>query len=190
MGQAKNRGSKEQRIQEATKRKEQSREKHAEILREAIEEMNLPPSTEFCGFVVHFTDTDEFLAGLQSNRDMTHRQISKIPDLAKRYDDYESAAADAAQCKGRTTIAHLFDVGSQYVVAGLEDPNTSESEEAGNAEMEHIFGGEGAIPITDDLIKDLVTHYQWSEQDLIRAKEAGALYSLPRNSLIFPPEFG
>lgn len=52
-------------------------------------------------------------------------------------------------------------------------------------EMTHIFFGVGTLPLSDDLIARLV-HRGWRRVDLERFRNAGAVYSLQRNSIIFP----
>jgi hypothetical protein len=53
--------------------------------------------------------------------------------------------------------------------------------------FDQIFLGQGTEPLTDELIRELVAK-GWQEQELRSMKETGAMYSRPRNSLIFPTE--
>jgi hypothetical protein len=55
-------------------------------------------------------------------------------------------------------------------------------------DVRQIFFGEGTEPITDELIKELVEK-GFPRNDLLYLKNEGAMYSRPRNSFIFPPEF-
>jgi len=52
-----------------------------------------------------------------------------------------------------------------------------------------VFLGEGAESITDDLIKELVNE-GWNESELRSYQQEGAIYSRPRDSILYPPEFG
>jgi hypothetical protein len=56
-------------------------------------------------------------------------------------------------------------------------------------EFSQLFGGEGEIPLTPDVIKELVAK-GWSEDDLNYAASSGAMYSTVRKSILFPPEMG
>jgi hypothetical protein len=56
-------------------------------------------------------------------------------------------------------------------------------------DLKHIFFGEGTEPITDELINELLTK-GWSKKDLVSYRNNGGQYSRPRNSIIYPPEFG
>jgi hypothetical protein len=49
--------------------------------------------------------------------------------------------------------------------------------------------GDGAEPVTDELINELVDN-GWSEVELRRYQQEGAIYSRPRNSMLYPPEYG
>jgi hypothetical protein len=49
-----------------------------------------------------------------------------------------------------------------------------------------VILGEGQVPLTDDLIQELVKK-GWPEKDLRIFKAQGAMYSVPRNSIIHQP---
>ncbi len=56
-------------------------------------------------------------------------------------------------------------------------------------EFRELFLGDGAEPVTDELINELVDN-GWSEVELRRYQQEGAIYSRPRNSMLYPPEYG
>lgn len=53
--------------------------------------------------------------------------------------------------------------------------------------IDQIFGGEGAVPLSPEIIRQLVAT-GWEEEPLLEAARVGAKYSPARGSLLFPPE--
>jgi hypothetical protein len=56
---------------------------------------------------------------------------------------------------------------------------------AEDPEVRQVFLHEGQVPLTHELIAELVAR-GWPEDDLLAAREAGAVYSTIRDSLIYP----
>ncbi len=52
-------------------------------------------------------------------------------------------------------------------------------------EVAHVFFGVGTVPLSEGLIEKLVSR-GWSRGDLEKFKTLGAVYSLQRNSIVFP----
>jgi hypothetical protein len=67
---------------------------------------------------------------------------------------------------------------STYSVRAITSP--------ADAGIEQIFGTAGQVELTEALITELAGR-GWEERGLRSAREAGAVYSTVRNSLIFPP---
>lgn len=51
-------------------------------------------------------------------------------------------------------------------------------------DIREVFLGEGAVPLTDEVVKMLVEEKGWPEDDLRDAQEMGAKYHPGRESLI------
>jgi hypothetical protein len=56
-------------------------------------------------------------------------------------------------------------------------------------EVRELFLGEGSEAITEELINELVGK-GWNESQLRSYQKEGALYSRPRNTILYPPDFG
>jgi hypothetical protein len=57
-------------------------------------------------------------------------------------------------------------------------------------DFREIALGEGSVPITDDLINELVKIGKWNENQLKEYQKAGCVYHPRRQSIFYPPEFG
>lgn len=117
MGQAKSRGSRDQRIAEALE--EQNRK-----IEEVRKGLSLPDDTKFCGFLVHIYESDEFLHEIDASVAMTKRTFVKIPELAHRFENFNDAHKCVRPAKGETVVG-LFDLGEKYLVAQLMDDPSS-----------------------------------------------------------------
>ena len=56
----------------------------------------------------------------------------------------------------------------------------------GNDDLDRLFGGKDNLPLTEDLISELIRDKGMKESDVRELAAAGALYCPPRNSFIFP----
>ena len=54
-------------------------------------------------------------------------------------------------------------------------------------DVREIFGGEGQEPLTEELIKQLVSD-GWDEKQVRDMAKMGGVYSRPRNTIILPGE--
>ena len=111
MGQAKRRGSRDNRIAEALGLKQRT-------LEDVRRELGMPDSAEFLGYVVHIPATDEFLHSVKDAGGAVTRSFARTPDLAFPFESFGEAFALARQEKGEI-VAGLFDVGDQFYVAGI-----------------------------------------------------------------------
>ena len=55
-------------------------------------------------------------------------------------------------------------------------------------DLGRLFGGKENLPLTEDLITELIRDKGMKESDVREFAAAGALYCPPRNSFIFPSE--
>jgi len=120
MGQAKSRGSRDQRIAEALR--EQNRK-----IDEVRKGLSLPAGSIFCGFLVHIYETDEFLHEIDASAALTRRAFTKTPELARRFDNFNDAYKCVRQERGEAVVG-LFDLGDKYLVAQLMDDPSSVGE--------------------------------------------------------------
>lgn len=113
MGQAKQRGARADRVAEALGLKKRN-------LDELKKEFGLPDDAEFCGYIVHIEDKDEFLASINETSIAIERTFAKTPELAKRFDEFIDAYDVARADKGEIVVI-LFDVGNQFHVFTLNN---------------------------------------------------------------------
>lgn len=109
MGQAKNRGNREQRIADALGLKQRS-------LADIKKEYGLPDSAEFLGYAVHLPEPDEFLSKFDDNGYATKKLWAKDPQLAIQYEGFADAYEISRQCSGSIVVG-MFDFGDQIYVA-------------------------------------------------------------------------
>ena len=109
MGQAKNRGSREQRIAESQGLKQRS-------LADIKKEYGLPDTAEFLGYGVHNVERDEFLAQFEVTTAVTKRGWAKDPQLAIQHEGFAEAYETSRKCAGSIVVG-MFDLGDQIYVA-------------------------------------------------------------------------
>lgn len=120
MGQAKQRGTLEERITQAQLDGERI------TIEEAKRRLELPDSADFLGYVIHLYDQDEFVGKIIDTAITTTRSYVKIPDLAHVFETVEEAVNEALKIdKYRLLVCLLFEVNNQYVIydiwANFED---------------------------------------------------------------------
>lgn len=64
-------------------------------------------------------------------------------------------------------------------------PRRGFDQEATVRDVREVFLGEGLVPLTDELVRELVREGDWREADLLQAQALGAEYHPGRDSLIF-----
>lgn len=109
MGQAKNRGSREQRIAEAQGLVERS-------LDSIREDLGLPENAEFLGYGIHLQDRDEFLSFIKDTPAATQKAWTDNPINAVTYGSFADAYSDSKKCQGSIVVG-MFDLGDQIYVA-------------------------------------------------------------------------
>lgn len=108
MGESKRRGSREERIAGAV---EQRKRKLDEIKKE----LGIPEDAEFCGYVIHHKENDEFIQAIEDTPLIVKRAFVKAPEEAMRFGRYLDANQFVRPEKGESVVG-LFDVGSRFVV--------------------------------------------------------------------------
>jgi hypothetical protein len=84
--------------------------------------LGLPICTQFCGFVIHIPENDEFIASIDENNFRKLIGYTPIPDYAIQYKRYDKAIKASSKCdKYRTVIGYLFDLGELHCVGFEED---------------------------------------------------------------------
>ena len=71
MGQAKSRGTKEQREAEAKKRRLEKLNISERPIEEIYKEFDLPNDSEFLGYIINIVESDEFVAKFEDTPDQT-----------------------------------------------------------------------------------------------------------------------
>jgi len=123
MGQAKQRGSLQERIAQAQQQKVDG---ERITIEEAKRRLELPDDAEFLGYVIHLYDQDEFVGKIEENDIAINRVYVKIPDLAQIFDSVEEAIDEALKIdKYRLLVCLLFEVDNQHMIhdvwANFED---------------------------------------------------------------------
>lgn len=117
MGQAKQRGSREERIKQA---QDQKLEGGRISIEEAKKRLNLPEGTKFRGYVINLPDRDEFLSIFEETEALVNTAYAKVPDLAKVFNSIESAVEVAEEItKHRLHICLVFESDKQYVTQAV-----------------------------------------------------------------------
>lgn len=113
MGQAKNRGTRDDRIADALE------EQNLKI-EEVRKNLNLPEDSKFCGFLVHLVERDEFLSEITTSPVKTTRKFIGTPEAAYRFANFADAHKWIRQSKSEIVVG-LFDIGDKLLVAQLKD---------------------------------------------------------------------
>ncbi|WP_042053872.1 hypothetical protein [Acinetobacter baumannii] len=114
MGQAKQRGSLQERIAQA---QQQKLDGERITIEEAKRRLELPDNAEFLGYVIHLYDQDEFVGKIEENDMAINRVYVKIPDLAHVFDSVEEAIEEALKIdKYRLLVCLLFEVDNKHMI--------------------------------------------------------------------------
>lgn len=111
MGQAKQRGNRDQRIAKALGLRERS-------LSDIKMDFGLADDAKFLGYAVHLVERDEFLAAFECSDDKTIKAWSDRPDTAMCFETLGEAFDIAEQCRDSVVIC-MFDIGDQIMVYNL-----------------------------------------------------------------------
>lgn len=113
MGQAKNRGEREERIARAHGLQQLN-------LNDVKKKYGLSEDAHYLGYAVQLVESDEFLLELEDTPSQTTKKWAKTPELAKRYERFDLALDDASKCRGAIVVG-MFDTGDQIYVAPVTD---------------------------------------------------------------------
>lgn len=84
---------------------------------EVREQLGLPASAKLIGYVVHFPQAEEVLAGSKVRGGAVIRAYSQDPALAKLFVDYRAAVRVAKTCRQPAEVGLLFDTPDQLFYA-------------------------------------------------------------------------
>lgn len=112
MGQAKQRGTREQRLAQKLGLVERS-------LDDLKRELNIPAAAEFLGYGVHLESSDEFLSDFEENLDEIRKMWTKKPEHAKLFSEFSGAYDVALKCADSVVVG-IFDSESQVWVAVVQ----------------------------------------------------------------------
>jgi len=111
MGESKRRGSKQERI-------EQSLEIKKRKLDDIKKKIGLPENAEFCGYLIHLVDKDEFVQTIEDTPTAIKRTFIKTPELAMRFVHFWDAYKFAKEEKGEVVVG-LFELDSQFIIRSV-----------------------------------------------------------------------
>lgn len=109
MGQAKKRGTREERLAQRLGLVERS-------LDELKRDLGVPADAEFLGYGVHLEESDEFLSEFGDQGSVTRKMWVKTPELAKLYMEFSGAYDMSRKCPGSVVVG-IFDSEKQVWVA-------------------------------------------------------------------------
>ena len=108
MGESKRRGSRDERVAEAVEQRKRK-------LDEVKKKLGIPEDAEFCGYVIHQAENDEFVQAIEDTPLVVKRAFVKAPEVAMRFGRYVDANQFVRPEKGESVVG-LFDVGGRFVV--------------------------------------------------------------------------
>lgn len=109
MGQAKQRGTREERLAQRLGLVERS-------LDELKRDLNIPADAEFLGYGVHLEESDEFLSEFREQGSVISKMWAKTPELAKMFMEFSGAYDTSRKCSGSVVVG-IFDSEKQVWVA-------------------------------------------------------------------------
>lgn len=109
MGQAKQRGTRDQRLAQKLGLIERS-------LDDLKRELNIPAEAEFLGYGVHLEASDEFLSEYEDIPAMIRKMWAKTPEMAKLFKDFSGAYEVARKCASSVVVG-IFDSENKVWVA-------------------------------------------------------------------------
>lgn len=116
MGQSRQRGTFEERRKQAQERLKSQYGLHEINIKDFIGQNGLPEDSNFLGYVVNIPHSDEYLADIQYDDGVLNKTISKIPDLAKLFDNVEDALGIKEAFSYPVDVCLMFEVDHQYLV--------------------------------------------------------------------------
>lgn len=117
MGQAKQRGTRDQRLAQKLGLVERT-------LDDLKNQLNIPAEAEFLGYGIHLEASDEFLSKFDENPGVTQKIWAKTPELAMLFMDFSGAYNMARKCPGSVVVG-IFDSESQVWVAVAQHLTTT-----------------------------------------------------------------
>lgn len=88
-------------------------------LEELKKELGLPSDAEFCGYLVHVEDKDEFLGMIEETDLAIKRGFVGNPEQALKFDEFGDALKVTRKEKNEIVVG-LFDLGKQLLIYPIE----------------------------------------------------------------------
>lgn len=85
----------------------------------AKQELGLPNDAEFCGYLIHVEDRDEFLGMIKETSLTIQRGFVGTPESAHRFKTYEEANK-LSRSEKHEVVVGLFDIGKQFVIYRID----------------------------------------------------------------------
>lgn len=108
MGESKRRGSKEDRVAQSLELKKSK----LDNIKKAI---GISENAEFCGYLIHLVEKDEFVQAIEETPEVIKRAFVKTPELAMRFEHFWDANKYTKEGKGESVVG-LFDLGNQFII--------------------------------------------------------------------------
>ena len=112
MGEAKNRGSFQNRQKNAREVRNKALPTH-----EDIRDLGLPPNSRFIGYVVHRLGKDDFFSKVNGGKGLTTRVYSWSPEYAQKFSSFEDALSVANNLQVEARVGRRYDIGERFAVA-------------------------------------------------------------------------
>ncbi|MDC7714427.1 hypothetical protein PQU96_09835 [Vogesella sp. LYT5W] len=111
MGEAKRRGSAEQRMAQATSERP---------LAEVLAELGLPTDTRFKGYVLHSEENDDFVAHIDRTTTRTFRAYCATPEDALTFRTLAEALKELKEAGKPLVVGRVFDTGTHLMVGFID----------------------------------------------------------------------
>ncbi|UQL68047.1 hypothetical protein [Acinetobacter baumannii] len=115
MGQAKQRGTLEQRVKQAQEQKDDFYGTERSVA-EVLAELGLPKESTVKGYVIHLPEKDEFVAAINDNNISFSVAYARTPELAMIYDEPQKRFQTLKISKHKLLVCVLFETSNQYMI--------------------------------------------------------------------------
>jgi hypothetical protein len=93
----------------------------SDVIQDLFEELELPNTAKFKGYVIHLPKEEEFLHSTQETNVKMVKRFCKSPEHAKLYKSAKTASQEASKCKQSTDICYLIESEGQFLVTPVDE---------------------------------------------------------------------
>lgn len=93
----------------------------SDVIQNLFEELELPSTAKFKGYVIHLPEEDEFLHSIEETNVKTVKRFCKSPEHAKLYKRAKTASQEASKCTQSTEICYLIESEDKLLVTPVDE---------------------------------------------------------------------